>query len=139
MSPNVPAVLEALLGQFGTVTTFLGEPAKRPSGDFVSVAWAGPDADAVTMPIDQAGLRRELATYDVPCQIVAWQGNTDMLACVTRCYATLDVLTANLAADRTLGGACIEARAVETGMRPNQTGAGAESILAVVVQIKHFL
>lgn len=139
MTANVPATLNALLGVFGATPTFLGEPVKRPSGDFVAVAWAGPDADAVMMPIAVAGMTRQLATYDVQCQIVAWQGDTDLAACIGRCYAVLDTLVANLAADKTLGGACIDARAIDSALKPNQTTAGAEAILGVVIQVNHFL
>jgi hypothetical protein len=139
MSANVSAVIAALTGKFGAIKTFIAAPPQTQPGDFVAVAWAGPDADAVTMPVVQAGARKQLATYDVISQVFAWQGNTKVADCIDRCYAVLDTLTANLLADKTLGGACIEARPIDTALRLNQTGTGADATLSVVVQIQNYL
>lgn len=131
---TIPAVLAALATPFGATPAFCGEPLQHQSGDFVAVAWAGPDHPAVVVAtFDRAEVIEE---YDVVTQLVAWQGSADLFACITRVYALLDLLVAYLTGNPTLGGACITAWVTNTALMPNQTEQGAIATLTVTTQVK---
>lgn len=138
MSSSIPAVIAALVPMFGSVPTFVGEPVQGQAGDFVAVAWAGPDNAAVVSldTLSSYSLAPSREDYHVTNQIVTWQGNSDLSACIGRAYTIRDVLHAGLITDQTLGGVVMQAEIVESALMLNQTQGGATITLTVTVHVQ---
>lgn len=134
---TVPQVISALVAAFPG-TPFIGEPPQAQPGDFISVAWAGPENAAVVMTQAISGARLQLEQYTVTSQVVAWEGKTTLLDCITRAYDKLDTIATNLIADKTLGGACMQATLSGSELSLDQTGKGALAILSVHVAVEAY-
>lgn len=137
---SVPAVIAALAALPFTVPVFIGEPTNQQGGDFNAICWAGPEHPAAPLlqSISTYSLVSGREQYDVVSQFLAWQGSADLMPCITRVYAQLDILADALAADQTLGKACTSAVLAEASLSPDQTDRGAVVTLSVRVAVTSF-
>ena len=80
------------------------------TGDFLTVGWTrvGPSVSGKVAHFDRTGMRGQEA-FEVACLLSLGLGNVDMRAVRRQLFTTYDALAAALAADRTLGGAVMQA------------------------------
>lgn len=133
MSSSIPAAMAALAAIYPRA--YIGEPTQAQAGDFVAVGWSGPDAPAVAMTMAVIGPAVQQEQYTVAVQLVAWQGDANLAACVERACAMFDVLLDALTADKTLGRAVVSARVASAELRPDQTERGAIATFSVSIDV----
>ena len=81
--------------------------------------------------------RRE--TVDVPCVLVAWNGDADQKAARDALYTTMTVLTTAIETDPSLGGSALYTVAVTSfTLQQRQQSGGADARLLFTVQFETF-
>lgn len=125
----VPAVIDALVARWrgaaelGGVQVLDGPEAKWPEGDLIAVGLSPED---LTTPAQRvpAGLVATSDSADITCLARSWTGDTLIKPRRDRAYQLLDIATALVEADRTLGGACSHAEVTGSLYVPAQTNRG---------------
>lgn len=138
---RVPTVLGALYTLTKTAlpaaNVIYGEPLQGQPGDFIAIGHHSQHPAVQNMQsIADAGIRSPFEEFDILSEIVAWDGGTDMAACVARAYVLLDAIDEAVRADSKLGGACMLAQRTESDLSPAQTPDGAMAVLAFTVHVQ---
>lgn len=105
----IDALVAALSANLKPARVVDGPATNNVTGD---VVWVGitPDDPSLDAPDDAAGLGRSRITFDINCLARSWSGSADTAKQRTRAYALVSQVKAALTADKTLGGAVMQAR-----------------------------
>lgn len=144
---TVPGVLAALVVKARDmlpegVTVYDGQPDSDPSDECVVIGFTGNPLEAAvedTRSVEEMTRERDRERYEVTNLATSWLGEeTDMEAVRLRAFSFVDVLAAALAADQTLGGACMLARIAVVGLAQMQTTRGAVATIQFTVSVDAF-
>lgn len=121
---SIPAVLDGLVAVYSGAGVpdldVVYGPSWTSEGSFVAVGWNRGDGTAVTgteVPAD-AGISRDFETYAVHVLLSVWITDEELSTTYRSLFTIFRQLDAALAANRTLGGACMLARVSEFVLTP---------------------
>lgn len=105
--------------------------------DVICVGWTPDEGDGVETTVDH-GMGSSQESSDVICMVSSWGGDTDLVARRARTDVLLDAMTAELDADRTLGGAVTLAEVTGHAWNQYQAQGGCQVTVQVTVHIEAF-
>lgn len=145
-SSAVPQVVDALVAALSRADALRGVQVadgplttmREPSGLIVGVAEEGPAVIGAQSPGGLGSRRRE--TFEVGCRAWVWVGDNELKPVRDEAFRIVDAVGAALAADRTLGGAVMQARLGE-GVQydPRQSEEGAWVVVDFGVRCEAFV
>jgi hypothetical protein len=142
---TAPAVMDALVTAFGAVTLDGevrdgGEPRDDSALEVIAVGFTGPDDDAAAEAQVASGGQgpRERETYDVRCAAAVATGDRGIPAARRRVFAILNDCRAQLVADPTLRGACMQARVSSWALTEDATTGGPVVRIRFEVHVEAF-
>ncbi len=144
---TVPAVLTALVTSARAalppeVVVFDGQPDRDAPDECVVIGFTGNALEAAvedTRSVEEITRARDRERYQVTNLATSWLGeDQDMEAVRVRAFGFVDRIAAALAADPTLGGACMQARVSVTGLAQMQTAQGAVATVMFTVSVDAF-
>lgn len=129
-------ILKASSGLRG-VDIIDGQPTTNTPKDYVAVGYAesGAAISGGQEPATLGNLRRS-ETYDIACQVSAWNGNTDMATVRDRAFTLFGSVETAVRNDATLDGAVIFADIGTIDVSQYQTEQGAVVDIDFTVAVK---
>jgi len=147
-SSTIPAALDALkaAAEFalsGQIVQILdGGPVTQADQNLMCIGFTGVQGEAavtVTNFSGGAASAPNRESYDVICLASSWLGEQHEPKPVRdRVFELVDALAAELARDKTLGGAVMTSRMFTTALIPEQTTKGAVATVRFTVHIEAF-
>lgn len=105
--------------------------------DVICVGWTPDEGSGVETTVSyDVGSSQEAS--DVLCMVSSWGGDTDLVARRFRADALLDAMAAEVAADRTLGGAVTLAEITGHAWDQYQAKGGCQVTVEVTVHVEAF-
>lgn len=132
------AYLVETFGAIENVRTIDGQPLEEPTEPDVLVVGYDPDRNAASTSLAPQGLDSEVVTFDLACLASSWRGNTDAAEVRTAVVTLLDAVASAIDADRTLGGAVLDARLELLDFDQQQGPGGAFATVAFTVRARTF-
>lgn len=143
---TIPAVLAALVAAtraaLPELTVFDGQPDRDVPDECVVIAFTGDGREAAvedTRSVEEMTRERDRERYEITNLATSWLGSEqDMAAVRLRAFSFVDAVARSLAADQTLGGACMRARVSVAGLSQMQTENGAVATVMWTVAVDAF-
>ena len=110
---RVVAVLDALLAIAGTVsgvTVLDCDTNTDPMADVIAIGYSNADPVVVDVQDQASWASAYVETITIVCLVWSWSGSVEYAPRRQRCRDMITALRTGIAADRTLGGWCGEAR-----------------------------
>lgn len=124
------------------VDVFDGQPDRDISNEAMVIGFTGNALEAAvedTRSVEEIGRERDRERYEITCLATSWMGSDQNMDEVrNRVYELVGFLASGIAADHTLGGACMRSRLSTVALAQMQSQDGAVATVMFTISVDAF-